>query len=337
MTSITRRLVIATGALGTLGSSFGSLPVCAAEFSYKFASNIPMTHPLNVRVKEAVDGIRTESNGRFDIEMFPNAQLGSDTDMLSQLRSGALEFYTISPLILSVLIPTVSISALGFAFPDDAAVWQAMDGDLGAYVRAQIEKAGIVPIGGIWDNGFRQATTSKKPIIDPADFRGMKFRVPISPLLTSCFKALGASPTAMSFNELYTSLQTGLIDGEENPFVTIWTAKLYEVQKYCSLTNHVWDGLWFLANKASWERLPADLRELATRQIAAAAKAERGDIAAGNTHLQADLTAKGMIFNKTDPARFRQTLREAGFYSDWKTKFGEEAWATLERSVGRLS
>ncbi|WP_435336195.1 TRAP transporter substrate-binding protein, partial [Klebsiella pneumoniae] len=108
----------------------------------------------------------------------------------------------------------------------------------------------------IWDNGFRQITSSTRPIAGPADLQGFKIRVPVSPLWTSMFKALDSAPASINFAEVYSSLQTKIVDGQENPLAIISTAKLYEVQKYCSLTNHMWDGFWFLANRRAWERLP---------------------------------------------------------------------------------
>jgi TRAP-type C4-dicarboxylate transport system substrate-binding protein len=133
---------------------------------------------MNARAKEMAAAIKTETNGRFDLQIFPNNQLGSDTDMLSQIRSGGVEFFTLSGLILATLVPAASISGIGFAFPDYATVWKAMDGGLGAYVRGEIAKSGLVVMDNIWDNGFRQTTSSSKPINHPDDFKGFKIRVP---------------------------------------------------------------------------------------------------------------------------------------------------------------
>lgn len=309
----------------------------AAEYSYKYANNLPVTHPMNLRAKEMVDAIRAETKGRVDIQVFPNNQLGSDTDMLSQLRSGAIEFFTLSGLILSTLVPATSITGIGFAFADYDTVWKALDGDLGAYVRAQIVKAGIVPMDRIWDNGFRQITSSSKPIATADDLKGFKIRVPVSPLWTSMFKALEASPASINFAEVYSALQTKIVDGQENPLAIIATAKLYEVQKYCSMTNHMWDGFWFLANGKAWEKLPPDLRTIVAKHVNAAALAERADVAALNAGLQKDLTDKGLVFNAPKTDSFRNRLRSAGFYEEWKGKYGNEAWALLERYSGKLA
>src|SRR6201996_1334760 len=237
------RASVASAAIGGLGA-----PMIArgqsAEFTYKYANDMPDSHPMNVRAKEMAAAIKAETNGRFDLQLFPNNQLGSDTDMLSQLRSGGIEFFTLSGLILSTLIPIASINGIGFAFPDYDTVWKAMDGELGAFVRGEIKKAGLEGMDKIWDNGFRQTTSSTKPINGPEDYKGFKIRVPVSPLWTSMFKAFDASPASINFSEVYSALQTRIVEGQENPLAIISTAKLYEVQKYCSLTNHMWDGFW---------------------------------------------------------------------------------------------
>jgi len=323
---------------GTLASSMVGNAAFAqgAEFKMKFASNLPAIHPLNVRAKEAAEAILKETGGRVDIQVFPNNQLGSDTDMLSQVRSGAIDCFTLSGLILSTLVPIASINGIGFAFKDYEQVWAAMDGDLGAHVRGAIGKAGLVAFDKIWDNGFRQITSSTKPINKPEDLKGFKIRVPVSPLWTSMFKALDASPASINFSEVYSALQTRIVEGQENPLAIIQTAKLFEVQKFCSFTNHMWDGFWFLANGKMWEKLPADLKAIVTKHINAAALAERNDVRRLNNTVEVELKVKGLTFNQVDTASFRATLKKAGFYKDWKAKYGADAWAILEKYSGKL-
>ena len=336
--NVTRRTVLrGAAAAAALAIPVRSAFAQKAEFTYKYANNLPLTHPMNQRAKEMTDAIRAETKGRVDIQVFPNNQLGSDTDVLSQLRSGGVEFFTLSGLILSTLVPAASISGMGFAFNDYPSVWKAMDGELGAYIRGQIAKANIVAMDKIWDNGFRQITSSTKPIAAPADLKGFKIRVPVSPLWTSMFKALDAAPASINFAEVYSALQTKIVDGQENPLAIISTAKLFEVQKYCSLTNHMWDGFWFLANRRAWDKLPPDLQAIVAKHINAAAVKERADVAELNAGLQKDLATKGLAFNQPSSAAFRDQLRKAGFYSEWKGKYGDEAWAILERSVGKLT
>ena len=312
-------------------------PAAAAEFSYKFASNLPATHPLNVRAGEAAERILKATDGRVELRVFPNNQLGSDTDTLSQLRSGAVEFFSLSGLILSTLVPAASINGVGFAFKDYDQVWQTMDGALGAYVRAEIAKRGLLAMDRIWDNGFRQTTTGTKPITTPADLRGMKLRVPVSPLWTSMFAALGAAPASINFSEVYSALQTKIVDGQENPLAIINAAKLYEVQRFCSLTNHMWDGFWFLANRRAFDRLPKEAQEIVVREVNRSALEQRADVAKLNAELRGKLTGAGLAFNAVDATAFREQLRAAGFYKEWRGKYGDEAWGVLEASLGSLS
>ncbi|MDQ0503568.1 TRAP transporter substrate-binding protein [Xanthobacter agilis] len=336
---LTRRTLLQASAAAVVTAGVAAPFVARAqgpEFSYKYANNLPVTHPMNVRAGEMAQAIKAETDGRVEINIFPSNQLGGDTDMLSQLRSGGIEFFTLSPLILSTLVPNASVSGIGFAFPDYASVWNAMDGKLGDYVRGQIAKAGIVAMDKIWDNGFRQITTSTKPIVTAADLKGLKIRVPVSPLWTSMFKAFGSAPASLNFAEVYTALQTGTVDAQENPLAIISTAKLYEVQKYCSLTNHMWDGFWFLANRRAFQALPEDLRAIVAKNINGAGMKEREDVATMNAALQKDLAAKGLAFNPTTPDSFRAELAKAGFYAEWKGKYGDEAWSILESYTGKL-
>lgn len=335
--NLTRRKVIQCTAVSAAATAVPSMRAFAqdAQFTYKFANNVPDSHPLNVQAKKAVAAIRNETNGRLDIQIFPSSQLGSDSDMLSQVRLGGVEFFT-AGLVLATLVPTASMNAVGFAFPDYPAVWRAMDGELGNYVRAQIGKANLVAMDKIWDNGFRQVTTSSKPINTADDLRGLKIRVPVSPMWTSMFRAFDAAPTSINASEMYTALQTKVVDAQENALPILSTFRLYEVQKYCSLTNHMWDGFWFLANRRAWERLPAGTRDIAAKHLNAAAVAQREDMAALSAGLQQDLTSKGMVFNAPKTDSFREKLRSAGFYTEWKGKFGEEAWTVLEKFTGKL-
>src|ERR1700754_4937377 len=338
--SFSRRALLkataASAVMGGVGAPFVAR-AAQAEFTYKFANNLPDSHPLNARAKEMSAAIKAETKGRVAVQVFPNNHLGSDTDVLSQLRSGCVEFFTLSGLILATLVPAASINGMGFAFPDYPTVWKAMDGDLGAYIRAQIAKANIVAMEKIWDNGFRQTTSSTKPINGPDDYKGFKIRVPVSPLWTSMFKAFDAAPASINFSEVYSALQTKVVEGQENPLALISTAKLYEVQKFCSLTNHMWDGFWFLANRRAWETIPEDVRPIVERNINAAGMKAREDTEKLNANLQTELTTKGFVFNKPDLKPFREKLRQAGFYAEWKGKYGEEAWAILEKNAGKLT
>ncbi|MEH2507819.1 tripartite ATP-independent transporter DctP family solute receptor [Bradyrhizobium sp. AZCC 1578] len=333
-----RRALQALSALPAAGL-IGAMPrvACAAEFSLKYGNNLPLTHPLNIRAQEAAERIAKETDGRVEIAIFPNNQLGGDTDMLAQVRSGAITFFTPSALVAATLVPVAAINAVGFAFADYDQVWKAMDGPLGAHVRTAMAKVGLHAFEKMWDNGFRQITSGAKPIETAKDMDGLKIRVPVSPLSISMFKALAASPTSLQFSEVYSSLQTRIVDAQENPLPIIQVAKLYEVQKYCAISNHIWDGFWFIANGRAWRALPADLKTIVADAINDAGLKQREDIKAFNATVQSDLQARGLTFTKPAPDSFRSKLRETGFYGEWKTRFGEEAWGLLENAIGKLA
>jgi TRAP-type C4-dicarboxylate transport system substrate-binding protein len=188
----------------------------------------------------------------------------------------------------------------------------------------------------IFDNGFRNITSSVKPIAKPEDLAGMKIRVPVSPMWTSLFTALGASPVSINFNEVYSALQTHIVDGQENPMVAIHAGKLYEVQKYLSLTRHMWDGYWPLANVKALDRLKPDDREIVTREINRAVLDQRVDAEKLNAELGKTLQGLGMQFNEVDAGPFRDKLIAAGFYRTWRGKYGDEAWGVLSEASGGL-
>ena len=332
---VTRRTVLAAGAAVPL-SGILTRRASAAEFNYKLATGQDPTHPVNIRAQEAIDRIREATGGKLDIKLFPANQLGSDTDLLSQVRSGAVEFFNLSTSILSTFAPISGIVNTGFVFPNYDAVWKAMDGELGAYIRAQIAKTPIVTVSKIWDNGFRQITSGTREVKAPEDLKGFKIRVPPSPILNSLFKAFDAAPAPINFNEVYTALQTKIVDGQENPLPIIATTRLYEVQKTCSLTGHVWDGYWILGNKRVFERLPQDVRDIVTREFDRSALDQRADVAKLSESLQQELTGKGLKFIEVDREPFRNALIKTPFYKEWKGKFGDEAWAHLEKAVGKL-
>jgi tripartite ATP-independent transporter DctP family solute receptor len=337
MTFTRRHIVQGLAAGSALAATSRPLFAQSAPITLKWANNIPLTHPSTVRVKEAADNIRKESGGKIDIQVFPNNQLGGDTDMLSQVRSGAIDIFPLSGLILQTLVPLAGINGLAFAFKDYATVWAAMDGELGAFVRAAIAKVNLHVFEKPLDNGYRQITSSTKPINTAADLKGFKIRVPVSPLWTSMFKALEASPVSINFSEVYSALQTKVAEGQENAVALIDIAKLYEVQKYCSMTRHMWDGQWILANGKRWAALPADVQAMITRHVDAAVMSQRDDIRRLENSTEVLLKSKGMVFNYPDPKSFRDALSKAGFYKEWRGKFGEEAMAKLEKYSGKLA
>jgi tripartite ATP-independent transporter DctP family solute receptor len=311
-------------------------PASAAEFELKYATGQDPSHPVNLRAQEALTRIREATSGRVDIKLFPANQLGSDTDLLTQVRNGSVEFFNLSSLILATLVPISGITSVGFAFKNYDEVWGAMDGQLGDHIRFEIAKTPIFTVSKIWDNGFRHVTSSTREIRSPADLKGFKLRVPPAPPLTSLFKALDAAPTPINFNEVYTSLQTKVVEGQENPLAIIATTRLYEVQKSCSLTAHVWDGYWVLGNKRAFAKLPVDAQAIITRELDKSAGDQRADIAKLSDTLKADLKAKGITFIDVQQDDFRKALASTNFYAEWKQKYGPTAWDLMEKVSGKL-
>jgi len=309
----------------------------AAEFSYKLATGQSLTQPINPRLEQACGRIREATGGRLEIGFFPASQLGSDTDLLSQVRAGGIEFLNVAGSVLSTVASAAAITNVGFVFSTYDQVWPAMDGSLGAYVRTQIEKTGFIVVSKAADNGFRQITSSSKPIKTPADLDGYRIRVPVSPIFTSLFQKLGANPTSINFNELYTALQTHLVDGEENGLVAIDAGKLYEVQKYVSETNHIWDPFWLIGNRRALTSLPENIRDIVRHEFDRASIEQRADSERLNSSLKDGLVKKGLVFESVDQAAFRAALTKAGFYKEWHDKFGAETWGALEAVVGPLS
>jgi tripartite ATP-independent transporter DctP family solute receptor len=332
---LSRRAVLAGAAAFPLVTILKQ-PAHAAEFRLKYATGQDPTHPVNIRAQEALDRIREATSGRVEIRLFPANQLGADTDLLAQVRSGAVEFFNVSSLILATFVPLSGMTSLGFAFKGYDDVWRAMDGPFGEYLRAEIAKRPIFAMSKIWDNGFRHITSSSREIRTPADLEGFRLRVPPAPALTSLFSALGAGPSPINFNELYTALQTKVVEGQENPLPIISTARLYEVQSSCSLTGHVWDGYWVLCNKRAFSRLPEDLQQIIMTEIDRSALDQRADIARLSQSLRADLQAKGLSFIDVDQEAFRGALAGTSFYADWREKYGNAAWELLEEVSGKL-
>jgi TRAP-type transport system periplasmic protein len=333
-----RKLLQGTAAVAVGLPLFSILPrrAQAAEFTIKLGHSQTATHPMHLRQAEAAKKINEAAGGRLDVQVFPNSQLGSEPDMLSQVRNGALDMVGTTVLYLEPLNPAINLSGLGYAFSGYDKVWQAWDGDYGALMRANFKKAGLTIFEKTFDNGFRQVTSNVKPIVTAADLQGLKIRLPNIPIYQSLFQHLGASPTTVNIKEVYSALRTRLADAQENPLTHIELFKFYEVQKYCSLTNHFWDGFWIIANSKSMDALPPDLRQLVDSNFAQAALLQRADMAALMESLRTKLAERGMVFNQPEFGSFRDTLRKNGFYKLWREKAGDEAWSQLTKYTGEI-
>ncbi len=332
MMKIKRRDMLA-GAAAAGSLAFG--PRAQAEtVTFKVATGLAPNHPTNIRLGEASKRILAESNGRLKLLLFPNNQLGGEEDLLHQVYSGAVQIYLIGGFVISSVVPMAALDGTGFAFKSYDQVWPAMDGKLGSYIRAAIMKSGLYVTGKIWDLGFREITSSTHPIRTVHDLSGFTIRVPAGNAYNRLFEALGAAPETLQYPEVYSALQTGIVDGQENPVGLIVTSKFYEVQKYCSFTNHMWQGFWCLINQKAWNTLPADLQEIAERNLDQSGLAQRQDLARLNDSYIKTLKTAGIVMNDVDSAPFRERLKTSGYYANARKGFGEEAWSLLEEASG---
>lgn len=332
----TRRRVLA-GAGGLFVAA--AVPVIgrAQATRIKISTNMPPSHPVVVRLNEAAKNIAKASSGAIELGIFPSSQLGADLDVLSQVRSGAVEIQLVSGGPLANLVSVSLIYNTAFAFPNAQSAFAALDGDLGAFIRKEAAKVNIEMLPGIWNNGYRQISTSSVPINEPEDLKGMKFRVAPAPMLISVFTAFGTSPAVVNIADTYTALQTKVVDGQENGLALFSAMKFYEVQRYCAMTNHMWDGFLTLAGKRFYNGLSKQNRELLLEHLHAAQTAQRQDVIDLDASLEEELKKKNVTFTHPDPAKFQAALRKAGYYGEWKAKLGEQAWATLEKYAGRLA
>lgn len=331
-----RRRTLLAGAAALPGFAILTRRGEAAQFHWKMATGQEPTHPVNIRAAQAIANIKAATNGGLDIKLYPAAQLGTDKQLIAQTRLGGIQIMNMASSILATTIPEAGMVNIGYAFLTPKDVWTAVDGPLGQFIASKIGAHGMHQIGPCWENGFRNVTSGTRPVKTPADLHNFKIRVPPAPILSSMFAAFGAAPTPIDFSEVYTSLENHVVDGQENPLPIIYTAKLYDVQKYLSMTQHAWDGYLIIGNKPAFDHLPKKWQDIVTDEFAKAGHAERADIAALSTSLRNKLTAKGMKLIEVDKKSFRDTLAKAKYYPHWKQQFGAKAWSLLEKTAGPL-
>jgi tripartite ATP-independent transporter DctP family solute receptor len=237
--------------------------------------------------------------------------------------------------IIGTVVPMAEVQQAPFAFKSTADAFTAIDGPLGAYMGEEMAAKGmyLFPIAG-FDNGMRQVTTVARPVNKPDDLAGVKIRVPPGQMIFDTFQAFGAEPVTTSANLIYDSIKTGKVGAQENPLAILENFKIYEVIKYVSMTNHMWSGFNEMAHLATWQRLPADVKETITRNVTKSVRAQRIEQNAVNDGLRQRLAAGGLAFNEVDQAPFRAKLGPV--YATWKDKLGAKCWSLLEDKVGKL-
>jgi tripartite ATP-independent transporter DctP family solute receptor len=305
-----RHLVALAGALLTAGQlAFAQAPV-----------KLTLGHgaaPGNPRHEAALlfaERVKAKTAGRIEVQVAHSAQLGDDAAMVTALRSGTLDMSANSQGAMANVVPEYAALGLPFLFPDIQKAWQLLDGPVGEDLAKRTAAKGMVVLG-YWDNGIRHITNSKRPIKVPADVKGLKIRTPPDTMTVDIMQALGADTQQIKFAELYVALQQGVVDGQENPLANVASAKLYEVQKYLSLTGHKYEATPFVISKRSWERLsPAD-QKVFTEAAAEATKLQRKLSKEADDKLAGELKAKGVQVDAVDRKAFVEATRSV--YTKW--------------------
>lgn len=268
--------------------------------------------PGNPRHEAAVkfaEVVKARSGGRIEVQVAPSAQLGDDAAMVTALRTGALDMSANSQGAVSNAVPEYAAFGMPFLFASLPQAWKLLDGPLGKELADKTAEKGMVVLG-YWDNGIRHMTNSKRPLNRPEDLKGMKMRTPPDAVTVDIMQALGAEAQQIKFAELYVALQQGVVDGQENPIVNIHASKLYEVNKFLSLTGHKYEMTPFLMSKRSWDRLGEADRKAVMEAAAEATALQRKLVQEGEDKLLADLRAKGVQVNTADKAAFEKATEK---------------------------
>jgi C4-dicarboxylate-binding protein DctP len=251
------------------------------------------------------------TKGRVKVEVYPNSQLYKDKEELEALQLGAVQMLAPSLAKFAPLgVKEFEVFDLPYIFPNKAGLYTVTEGPIGKSLMAKLEPKGITGLA-YWDNGFK-VMSANKPLHMPADFRGLKMRIQSSKVLDAQMRALGANPQVLAFSEVYQALQTGVVDGTENPPSNMYTQKMHEVQKHVTVSNHGYLGYAVIVNKKFWDGLPADIRGQLQQAMADATKYEKA-IAQQDNDMAMDAIRKAgkttiYNLNPQEQAAWRQAL-----------------------------
>ncbi len=317
---LSRRSLIAAG---IAAPAILTLPRGAhAQVTMTLGHNAAAGNPRWIAADKFGELLKERTNGRLAVRVAGAEQLGNEQSLLTSLRTGAVDMTVNSQGSTSALLPELASLGLPFLFPTSAAAFKVLEGPIGTELDQRFGKIGMVPLGW-WDNGIRHVTNSKRPVVKPADLKGLKIRTPPDPMTIDIFQALGAGTEQISFGELYVALQQGVVDGQENPLVNIASSKLFEVNRFISLTAHKWECSPFLMSQITWMRLsPAD-RDVVKATAKEAGELQRKLFLDAETRFVGEFKANAKLqVNEADQAAFREA--SAKVYDTWKAKpFGD--------------
>ncbi len=294
-----KRLVLKTLVAAVALAAAGMAP--AQTRTIKFANQNTKGHPIVLGMDKFAELVDKKSGGRLKVQVFPGGVLGSDQANVSALQGGTLEMASMNSGIFSSLVKDFAIYDFPFLFGNPREADAVVDGPFGQNLHKKLEDKGLVGLA-YYELGFRQLTNSKRPIQKVEDIAGLKLRVIPSPINVDWVKALGANPTPLPFPELYAALEQKAVDGQENPVATIKGAKLYEVQKYMTLTNHQYNPQSVVISKKFWEQLPPADQKILKDAAVESAQYERTQSRAMLQSGLEDLKKGGMEVNELSAA-----------------------------------
>ena len=279
--------------------------------------------------------VEAKSNGQLQVELYPSGQLGKIEEVVEMLRSGAVHIHVNSPQYLAKWLPEIQVTSLPFLFDSPEAADRALDGPFGTDLKAKIQEKTDFVILGFEEFGFKNVFNRRRPVTTMEDLKGLKLRVIASPVTLRTFQALGASPVGMAFSEIYSAMQTGVIDGAELPFTSILGVKLHEVTKYISTTGHFFEIALVVGSKTALNALPPDLRKIVTdASLTMAAEARRTSRASQAT-ARAFMAGRGVEINDIAPAEIARMRAAVAPVYDWaRQQWGEDVSKVL-KAVGR--
>ena len=316
-------------AMAVLSLLLGSTAAIAeiSTRTIKVGIGLNTDHPQAEAVRKFGELVKQKSDGKITVKLFAGGSLGNDVTMISSLQGGTLEMTVpdTSTLVGSAGLESFGLINLPFLFDKSEEADALLDGPFGQKLMANLPNKGLIGLG-FWENGFRQVTNSRRPITKADDFAGLKLRVIQNPLFIDTFSALGASAQPMPFPEVYTALETGVVDGQENPLATILSSKFYEVQKYTVLSDHIYSVWAFLMSKKFWDKLSPEEQKLITESGQEATVAERQIIRAYSASALDELKKAGMEVTTLPPeevAKLREVTKPV--WTKYTQQFGQDS------------
>ncbi|BBH33207.1 MULTISPECIES: TRAP transporter substrate-binding protein [Pseudomonas] len=307
MGKLMKTLLAGACATGLLLTGVASHADEIRERTLRFAFQNVKEHPQGQGAQKFADLLGEKSGGKIKVRLFPGGTLGGDVQTVSALQGGTLDITVLNSGILAAQAPDYAMLDFPFLFNNVEEAHAVIDGPVGQKLAAQLDSKGLVGLG-YWDLGFRNLTNSKHPVTRLEDMQGLKIRVIQSPIYLETFSALGANPVPMAFPEVYTGLEQHTIDGQENPFTVIEGNKFYEVQKYLSVTGHIFNPQSLIISQKTWSRLNDDEKAMIRAAAAEAQTFQREVTAASMDKAKATLAA-AMTVNEISPAE-KDRLRE---------------------------